>query len=455
MKVNNFQYAKNCKFFSMKKIIVFLVCIVFLVNFVFAMMPYPVQQGQTEQYYTIVYDAEGEAEIAARILIHNYGDEAIKNLKAEIPGRSIRMIGAVQEYYDTIKRCSYYEDVCAGDEYNCDEGICIYKEEGCSKVCSQEYEEQTWPPKYHNLKYEQEILSDSIVFNFNFEKEIKSQKDATLILYYKSEDYTTKKENIFNFDFETLKINYDTSYISIGVDVDNNLYLENVDSQVEYRDNSYFTGFSEAMTSAKMTPDYVGNIGYGSYHKDANSLDPLESFHVTGRYAKSWYDLNKKLVLGGIFGGLILLGLIIIGLVFVVKKLNKNNLRGKLILSGFFSALVTISIWVIISIFKNNLNDWIGWQYSSLVFGLFIVAAVLLTLVCIVGPVIYFWSKYNAITGVWALVSFVIWLFIFGVIIAIIFGILNKPEQIYPMYERGVYTDQVFSGVVEPAIMTD
>lgn len=419
-----------------------------LVSSVFAIMPYPYpSQGQTEQYYTVVYDGEGEAEVAARIVVHNYGEDTIKDLKVEIPGRSIRMIGAVQEYYDTVKRCSYYEEVCEGDEYTCDKGICIYKEDGCSKVCTQEYDEQVYPPKYFTLKYDQETLSDSGVYTFKFEKEIKAQKDATLIVYYKSKDYATKKGDIFNFDFETAKIKYDSSYVNVGVDVDNNLFMENVDSQINYRDN--FAVFSDAMMNAKMAPEYVGNIGYGSYNQNANSLDPLESLHVTGRYAKSWYDMNKGLVLGSIFGGLVLLGLTIFGLIFLVRKLNKKNMTGQLILSGFFSALITVGVWVLFSLLENNLNNWIGYHYSGLVFGLFVVAAVLLTIVCAIGPVIYFWSKYNAMTGVWALVSFIIWLFILGIIVAVIFGILNKPE-VYPVYKGGVYMD---AAVSSPPIM--
>ena len=86
--------------------------------------------------------------------------------------------------------------------------------------------------------------------------------------------------------------------------------------------------------------------------------------------------------------------------------------------------------------------NWIGYQYKDLIFGLFIVAAVLLTLICAIGPIIYFWSKYNAITGVWALVSFVVWLLILGTLVAFIFGILNKPQEVYPMYKGGVYIDQ-------------
>ncbi|MBS3159376.1 hypothetical protein J4436_01175 [Candidatus Woesearchaeota archaeon] len=426
----------------MKKIIIFLMCMMVLANIVFAMMPYPVQQGQTEQYYTVVYDAEGEAEIAARIVIHNYGDDKIDGVKLEIPGEKIRLIGVVQEYYEIIERCSYYEKVCYGDEYNCDEGICVYDKNDCAEICTQRYEEQIWPPKYYNLKYDQEILSDSVLYNFKLERDIQSQKDAVLILYYKSEDYAVQKGSIFNFDFETVKINYDTNYVSVGVDVDSSLILDSVEGDVEYRDNSYFSGFSEAMMSSKMMPDYIGNIGYGSYHKEANSLDPLESFHVTGRYAESWYDLNRNLILGGIFGGLVLLGLIIIGLVFLIKKLTKKNLTGKIILSGFFSSLLTILIWVLITVLNNNLYNWIGYQYKDLIFGLFIVAAVLLTLICAIGPIIYFWSKYNAITGVWALVSFVVWLLILGTLVAFIFGILNKPQEVYPMYKGGVYIDQ-------------
>src|SRR3989344_1122535 len=61
-------------------------------------------------FYSVNFDGEGEATVAAKVAIQNTGKELLKEVKLEIPGTSVRLINALQEVQTKKQRCSNWRD---------------------------------------------------------------------------------------------------------------------------------------------------------------------------------------------------------------------------------------------------------------------------------------------------------------------------------------------------------
>ena len=96
-------------------------------------MPTPIDGtglGQN-QFYSVVFDGEGDSIVAAKLKIQNIGKEPLKELNIEIPGENVRLINIMQEAIRFQKICGAYDP----------KGNCSYY-----------YDQQVWPPEYYSIE---------------------------------------------------------------------------------------------------------------------------------------------------------------------------------------------------------------------------------------------------------------------------------------------------------------
>ena len=381
-------------------------------------MPTPIDGaglGQN-QFYSVVFDGEGDAIVAAKLKIQNIGKDNLKELSIEIPGEDVRLINIMQEVIRFQKICGAYDP----------KGNCSYY-----------YDQQVWPPEYYSIDKNTEKLSKSAKVTLNLPAELKEGETGTVLLYYKTDSYVKKSLGVFNFDFETIKWIFDTDRIRVAVNVQQDLYLEGVKGKIEYQDN--FAAAEKALVSGVQSQDlqqFSSQIEWQQgIVKEASGLDPYESFHAKGRYAKSWLNLNK----GGIGVG-VLITLIVLGFLyyFVYRKIKnvKGNIVLKAISIGVFSGIVSIVLWIIVSFLLDWIRQFIYYQYNSLLTLLIILIVGIISLVLIFGPALYFGFKHGFMNGIWCLGACLITLMVMGIVAIIIFSLLQQnPVPIYAMAE--------------------
>ena len=381
-------------------------------------MPTPIDGtglGQN-QFYSVVFDGEGDSIVAAKLKIQNIGKEPLKELNIEIPGENVRLINIMQEAIRFQKICGAYDP----------KGNCSYY-----------YNQQVWPPEYYSIEKDTEKLSKSAKVTLNLPVELKEGETGTILLYYKTNSYVEKSLGVFNFDFETIKWIFDTDKIRVAVNVQQDLYLEGVKGKIEYQDN--FAVAEKALVSGVQSQDlqqFSSQIEWQQgIVKEASGLDPYESFHAKGRYAESWLNLNKGRIGIGILITLIILGLLYY---FVYRKIKKakGNIVLKAIGTGVISGIVSIALWILVSFLLDWIRQFIYYQYSNLLTLLIVLIVGIISLVLIFGPALYFGFKHGFINGIWCLGACLITLMIMGIVAIIIFSLLQQnPVPIYAMAE--------------------
>jgi len=381
-------------------------------------MPTPIDGtglGQN-QFYSVVFDGEGDSIVAAKLKIQNIGKEPLKELNIEIPGENVRLINIMQEAIRFQKICGAYDP----------KGNCSYY-----------YNQQVWPPEYYSIEKDTEKLSKSAKVTLNLPVELKEGETGTILLYYKTNSYVEKSLGVFNFDFETIKWIFDTDKIRVAVNVQQDLYLEGVKGKIEYQDN--FAVAEKALVSGVQSQDlqqFSNQIEWQQgIVKEASGLDPYESFHAKGRYAESWLNLNKGRIGIGILITLIILGLLYY---FVYRKIKKakGNIVLKAIGTGVISGIVSIALWILVSFLLDWIRQFIYYQYSNLLTLLIVLIVGIISLVLIFGPALYFGFKHGFINGIWCLGACLITLMIMGIVAIIIFSLLQQnPVPIYAMAE--------------------
>ncbi|MDD5331406.1 MAG: hypothetical protein PHE43_01105 [Candidatus Nanoarchaeia archaeon] len=409
----------------MKKIVLILLALIILPS-VLAIMPVPDQTsfGQ-DQYYSVTFDKEGEAAVAAKITYYNSATEDMNEVVVELPGTNHRIVSVLQEYYAKEKRCSYWEDVCFKSDAN---GFC----EEFKKQCNNWYEYQVYPPYYYALKYDEDKLSDSVKYTIKLSKPIKSQETGSVILYYKSSDYVENSFGVYKFEFETLKIPYDSKYVSVAVDVVDDLKMSNTNSQTQYLDVSYdkaasFAGGAQSEELYRYS-NYIGNNGQRL--EQTSNLDPWESLKVKGKYSSSWFNLHKGSILIWTLVGI----LVIVGAVLLVKKGLKKQTSPALRIIGtsLVSTIVLGGLWFLAKILYDFVRNNLYYQYSSLVGILIITLTVILSLAIWIAPAVFIGLKYGVKEGIWTVIATLGFTLILVVIaMIIIFSLKQNPGPIY------------------------
>jgi len=393
------------------------------------------------QYYSVVFDGEGEAAVAVKLLLQNNSKDAISSTILEIPGVGIRLIKAVQEVYSKEQYCYRWEpNVCTENgKYGC-----LKYEQACSDW---RWQVKTWDPLYYTLDPQAEELSDSVKYTIELAKSIEEQDQTAILLYYKAPAYAKKSLGVFNFKFETVKVPYDVDSVRIAVNVQEGLYLKGGKAETQYRASPASTfeavSLDEAGVQNKGLSDFSNQITYVSgYVKTTSGLDPWESFKVEGKYAESRFALNKWIILGWVLGILAFLTGVGFLVWFLVKRAKKRSeklakidkshlLPLKIVGVGIGSAFGVIILGILGALLIQFISQHVYYQYSGLVSLLLALVEGILILALVFGPSVYFGIKYGASKGVWVFAVLIVSLLILGVLAAVILSIFNGV-RIYP-----------------------
>lgn len=354
--------------------------ILFLIAIALLLVPsfgsaYWADSYQDHQYY-VVFDEEGEAAVLATITMQNYDN--IENLVFEIPGESFRIIGIAQQYY-------------------------VYESEDYWR----------YDVEYEDVDYTIEELSDSIRLDLTLPEP--GEEQITLLVYYKSESYVEKKGAVYNFDFETMSSEYDISNVNVYIDVVDDLYLKEGSSETEYK-----ADFAMGTASVEEVARDGGYYYYSNFQESTSALDPWESFHVTGKYSKTWLDMNWWKIVLGVLG----VGLFLVGGVLAFQAVGKTKKRKLSLGLGFGTGSLLVLIWSASIYAMGHVYEWIGYQYDEMFSAGIVIFTLLVTLVLLVLPSVLTGLKYGAKEGIICFVAQIVTilaLFVVALIGAIIF----------------------------------
>src|SRR3989344_3558895 len=215
------------------KILLLIIIFILLFPVVFAseiarIPPYSGAVADNSHYYSVVFDQEGEASVIGLLNFKNIKQDALDGIRLEIPGNNIRIINIVQKYFS----------------------------------------EDGYKQQYASISYLQQTLSDSIILDLKLNYPIQSQDSASVVIYYKSQDYVNEEGSLFRYNFETIKSDFDIDSVQVGINVNEDLYLKEGKTNVDYQYNQAFSilsksSFGAAETSALQSSLY--NIGSGKY----------------------------------------------------------------------------------------------------------------------------------------------------------------------------------------------
>lgn len=290
------------KFMSLVVMIVLILSFVSVVNGM--EIAYPgYNDVYNNQYYTVVFDEEGQASVATRLVYVNTNKDnsTMDTISLVIPGSNVRIVNMFQEVYDTEEVCQYYEEVCTLFE----DGQCTTY----TKTCAKYYTQNIYPPKYilvnneeYDYSYCNEPNVDCVPTEFRYTHKLtlphsaKQGESITLLVYYKADGFVEENKLTSSFAFETIKSNFDVNYVSVSVDVTEDNRILGVDSNVNYESNDFASLAGSYSSKEAFASDALYSasqrIGYGGYTETASLLDPMESFTVDGKYSDSWLVFN-------------------------------------------------------------------------------------------------------------------------------------------------------------------
>jgi hypothetical protein len=326
--------------------------------------------------YSVVFRGNGEAITYAKLIIPNREEQALSKFSFEIPKVEPTEMIMYQmklpkecvryNYTDPNTPCVEYRDPDYGQDY-------YYYGSG-----------QT--AEYIRIKYTQ----SGNTYNLTLPNAVEPSKSTAIIISYAAKGYVDNNFGLYNFNFETIKVNSRIQSVRIAVDVDSDLLLKGKQSSVNYDEGAGAMpmaklGDSSAVSSRELDR-VVSNIGSsGALIKESKSLAPNESFNVRGEYAKHWFRLYLNEIIISV-----LVIIVIIALTYIISKyvtfkpkkgavetnknqdkanniVNKNsinlfNLTNVLVSLGTVILLIIVSI--IIRIF-NQYNNWQSFLYDT------------------------------------------------------------------------------------------
>ncbi len=387
----------------------------------------------TSQYYSVIYDNEQEAAVAAYISIQNDGQENLSSVTVELPGVNVRLINAIQEFREPSKHCSDWQDVCtslSGD-------LCESYIRKCLSWSTDYYNSN---PSYYMLDKSVEQLSFSAKYAVKLERPVAAGETSALILYYKSSGTASESLGVSRFSFETLKIPYDAKTVRVAVNVQPDVHLKGSSSNVRSLPNlDMAASFASKGTESPELSTLSNSIRYQQgYVKQAYGLDPWESFVVKGSYSSSWLALYWPKLLMWAAIGIAVISVAVFLIAFIVRKSreSRKNVLSKILLAAFSGTILSLFLLVVsfllLSLFKFS---YYSQPLASLVFLLILI---ILLAAALFGPSIYLGIKHGFAIGMAA--------FLLTIFMAIILAVglfflllLFSPIQ-YSVMEKVVYT---------------
>jgi hypothetical protein len=414
------------------------------------------------QYYSVIFDEEGEALVSLRLNVKNMESTPISTINLEIPGEYVTLMGVLQETsgYET-RTCTKYTtgcieygqgQTCVQYDYN---GNCVKYETPClrtGKICESYTTHYNYEKIYQKINIEPTKLSHSLSLPIDLITPVQPNGETNLLLVYKAEGYVNKILGSYNFEFESSKTEFMTNNLRVAINVQENLKLKGTSSKINYLPsfNKMYGAMDEAQISRSQSQTietYANKITYAQgLVKSASYLDPYESFSVKGSYSKSL----ARLYFGRVFTIILISLAVLIFLIYGFKKIKKyasENIPKKVaqkssktkhhfiipFLSGLFSAIGICLIWVVGIVVIQLSNNIFNYGVRDIFALLIVLIELLITLILLIGIPIYVGNKYGALMGVFSLVSMLGWLFVLIIIIFFVYGLLFSYNRIYPV----------------------
>jgi len=410
------------------------------------------------QYYSVVFDEEGEAIVSLRLTLRNYDSEAINDVNIEIPGTSLTMLGVLQETY------GYDEQVCSSWSTGCSEygegetctkydydGNCLNYEKPCLKygqVC-QSYRTNSYNQRiFKRIDVEPVRLSNSYTLPLKLLTPVSENGYTNLLIVYKVEGYADKSLGAHKFNFETAKVPYTSSTVRVAINVQSGLNLKGTEAEINYLPNTQvFSAISDraelSSGLSKSVESYSNSITYTrGLVEDATYLDPHESFSVKGLYAKSWARVN--------IGKILLVIMVLVGVIGFLyyggKKLSgyaRENLPEKVVkkkhthhfmvpfLSGLFTSITIALLWVVTFIMIELADEMLRGSAEDLIALLFVLLAIMITLAMLIGVPIYVGTRFGGMMALFSTIAIFAWMFVFAIILFIIFTLFSSRAVFY------------------------
>jgi hypothetical protein len=404
--------------------------------------------GQNQRY-SVVFRGNGEAIITLSTAFSNTTDQKLSELKFRVPKGipsdviAYQIIGQRQciQYDYSKQRLSPLSSVAPSQP------PCIqYQEADFNQYVSG-----------YNVKYQKattDLATDTIIVTLP--QPITANGAGGVMLYYRVIGYA--KKDIFggyNFSFETLKVEDKIQKLQVGISTDSDLLLKKTDSSVNYRfaDTSEMlktqtaAGMAAPTTNAQFDSFYH-QIGQGSIVKYSSNLQPLDSYIVTGRYAKSSLQLYaKELAIGmGIFIVFVLIIASLVRWAFHkwMKKGSQKNAQMlavhpvvSALIASFGSALGVVIYTIVLMVIIRMLTRYMSSDMEGLVMALLLVVSFgIYGLILFAAPIVI-GIKRGLVWGVVTLGVTIGWIIGFIVFLLLFFFITHgTPVYQYPMMMR-------------------
>ncbi len=391
--------------------------------------------------YSVIFRGNGEAITYAKIIVPNREEQALSEFSFEIPKVNPSEMIMYQmklpkecvryNYTDPNNPCVEYRDPDYGQDY-------YYYGSG-----------QT--AEYTKIKYTQ----SGNIYNLTLPNSVEPSKSTAIIISYAAKGYVDNNFGLYNFNFETIKVNSRIQSVRVAVDVDSDLLLKSKQSSVNYNEAGSAPmaklGDSSAVSSRELDR-VVSNIGIsGALIKESKSLAPNESFNVRGEYAKNWFRLYLNEIIIAV-----LVIIVIIFLIYLISKyisskpkkgtdettklqdkanniVNKNSIN-LFNLTNVLVSLGTVILLIIVSIIIRLLNQYNIWQsilYDPTFSSLISVITTLLYALILLAPAIMVGLR----KGWGNILSVIILQFIWFVIILVLYLLLFQSgmNEVIPM----------------------
>ena len=407
--------------------------------------PYPGGEpgflGQ-DHAYTIVFRGNGEAVVSARVVLTNKGEEPLSEISLRVPFVEPKDVFVYQVIRE--KQCARY-------------GISVY--DPATRTYPQVCEEYADPDYYSYWgvsKYQKaDVAIEGDTITIDLLTPIAANGSGSYFMYFRTGGFVDKNLfGVFNYEFETLKVNDDIRNLSVGIDVDSDLYLKGVKGEIDYRMDfasaESFKGVGGGAPVANSAIDsFYGNIGYGRISKTASNLAPLESYSVTGSYATNRLKLYGKELLIVFFAVLTLICTLVIVFKVVSKrqKTSKPEVKSGSVPQmlaasagiGFISSFLLAGYTVLVIVLGNLITPILAYQYNP-IFVLFLVLISFGVYALILfAPGVYIGIKRGISWGISVVVATIAWLIIFlGIAVVVLFllGESSYPGPIVPLLEN-------------------
>lgn len=403
--------------------------------------------------YSVVFRGNGEAVVTLRVAFTNTSSSALKSFILRVP----KVIPTQLSTYQILL-----------DKYCYNWGPQIYDPMANTYVqgnCIRYQEPDYYQSYYSSAKYQRANTTFSgDMITVDLPTAVAPNASGAFFLNFRAMGYAAKDSfKVFNYKFETLKVEDSIRNLRVGISTDSDLVLKGVTGTVNYRFEAPAAalGGVESASAPVANPtidQFVGNIGNGSITKTASNLSSLESYTVEGAYAQNKLQLYGKTLLIVTVIILVILLVLIMVVRKIFKKLNQSDKQSSyneietgerktttvsldvkylmmVFLLSFLASILMAGYTVGIIFLSQFMTSVISYQYEVFFFLFLVIISFCIYSFLLFGPAIYMGIKKGIGWGIASVGLTVTWLIMF-LIIGLLFVFLINPKNpvnIYPM----------------------